>query len=235
MSPLLRLDQVEARYGECQVLFGVTLAAEEGQVTTLLGRNGAGKTTTVRAIMGLTPPFAGRIALRERVLNGLAPERIAAAGIALAPEGRQIFPNLTVRENLAAFACAASSKPGWTMGRVLELFPSLAQRLGHMGHQLSGGEQQMLALGRALLRNGKLLIIDEATEGLAPLVREEIWNCLRLLKRDGMAILLIDKHLEPLLAVGDRHCVMDRGRVVWTGDSAALRQATDVWERYVGV
>ena len=235
MSALLQLAGVEAGYGECQVLFGVDLVVEEGRVSTLLGRNGAGKTTTVRSIMGLTPASAGRIAFGGRALDGMAPERIADAGIALVPEGRQIFPNLTVRENLVAFARGTSGKDAWTLDRVLTLFPGLARRTRNMGGQLSGGEQQMLAIGRALLRNGRLLLVDEATEGLAPLIREEIWACLTQLKREGMAILLIDKHLQPLLAIGDRHHIMERGRVVWTGDSAALRGATDVWERHVGV
>lgn len=234
MIPMLELSQVESSYGESQVLFGMNLKVESGQVVTLLGRNGMGKSTTVRAITGLNSTKRGEIRLQGRPIHNLTPECIGNLGVSLVPEGRRIFPNLTVRENLLAFSRATSSSP-WTIDRVWKQFPSLARRSYNFGNQLSGGEQQMLAIGRALLRNGQLLVIDEATEGLAPLIREEIWACLRQLKHEGMAILLIDKYLEPLLAIGDRHNIIDRGTVVWNGDSLALSQAPDVWERYVGV
>ncbi|WP_372657604.1 ABC transporter ATP-binding protein [Hydrogenophaga sp.] len=232
MNPtLLELDGVEAAYGECQVLFGMRLRIEPGQVVTLVGRNGMGKTTTVRCILGLTPIRGGDVRLSGQSVARLRPEQMAAKGIALVPEGRRIFPNLTVTENLLAFC-----RPGrWTPAMVFEQFPSLARRRDNFGNQLSGGEQQMLAIGRALLRNGQLLVIDEATEGLAPLIRQEIWRCLQRLKQEGMAMLLIDKYLDPLLQIGDRHHVIDRGAVVWSGNSDELRSASDVWEKYVGV
>ncbi|MDB5963533.1 MAG: histidinol dehydrogenase [Polaromonas sp.] len=231
MSEGLELTDVQSAYGDCQVLFGMNLTIAPGEVATLVGRNGMGKTTTVRSIMGLTRVKSGTIRFDGKPIQGLRPEQIAAAGVALVPEGRRIFPTLTVSENLQAF-----SRPGaWTLAKVFDQFPSLARRKTNFGNQLSGGEQQMLAIGRALLRNGRLLIIDEATEGLAPLIRQEIWACLKRLKAEGMAILLIDKYLEPLLQMGDRHHVIDRGTVVWTGDSPALRAAADVWDRYVGV
>ncbi|CAN5480875.1 ABC transporter ATP-binding protein [soil metagenome] len=238
--PLLELKSVQSAYGSSQVLFDMNLTIFPGQVATLLGRNGMGKTTTVKAITGWNPIHTGEISFQGAAIHGSTPERIAGAGVALVPEGRRIFLNLTVRENLEAFARPPRGDKrgkgaGWTVDRVWAQFPSLARRASNFGNQLSGGEQQMLAIGRALLRNGQLLIIDEATEGLAPLIREEIWSCLMKLKGEGMAILLIDKYLEPLLKVGDRHYIIDRGRVVWSGDSAALAGATDVWEKYVGV
>ncbi|MES2190086.1 MAG: ABC transporter ATP-binding protein [Pseudomonadota bacterium] len=231
MNKCLELVNVQSAYGDCKVLFGMSLSINAGEVVTLVGRNGMGKTTTVRSIMGLTPAQSGEITFAGKPIRGMRPEKVAAAGISLVPEGRRIFPNLSVTENLQAFA-----RPGaWTLKKVFEQFPSLARRKANLGNQLSGGEQQMLAIGRALLRNGQLLIIDEATEGLAPLIRQEIWACLKLLKAQGMAILLIDKYLEPLLQIGDRHNVIDRGTVVWSGDSHALRSASDIWEKYVGV
>ena len=235
MKPLLEMRSVQSAYGPSQVLFDITLEVHAGEVVTLLGRNGMGKTTSVRGITGLTPIRGGEILWQGEPIHHLAPERIASAGIALVPEGRHIFPNLTVRENLEAFCRVPSGESGWTVGRVFEQFPSLLPRQFNYGNQLSGGEQQMLAIGRALVRNGRLLVIDEATEGLAPLIREEIWQCLHRLKHEGMAILLIDKYLAPLLALADRHYVIDRGEIRWTGDSDALRAASDVWERYVGV
>ncbi|MES2911124.1 MAG: ABC transporter ATP-binding protein [Pseudomonadota bacterium] len=231
MNKCLELVNVQSAYGDCKVLFGMSLTIHAGEVVTLVGRNGMGKTTTVRSIMGLTPAQSGDITFAGQAIRGMRPEKVAAAGISLVPEGRRIFPNLSVTENLQAFA-----RPGaWTLEKVFEQFPSLARRKANLGNQLSGGEQQMLAIGRALLRNGQLLIIDEATEGLAPLIRQEIWACLKRLKAEGMAILLIDKYLEPLLQIGDRHNVIDRGVVVWSGDSDELRKASDVWEKYVGV
>ncbi|HXH82700.1 MAG TPA: ABC transporter ATP-binding protein [Candidatus Tectomicrobia bacterium] len=233
---MLVLEGVEAAYGISQVLFGVSLRVDAGQLVTLLGRNGMGKTTTVRALMGIVRPRAGRIELDGRPLHGLPPHEVARAGIGLVPEGRQVFPNLTVRENLVA---TAANRRGvadpWTVDRVLALFPQLAARARAMGATLSGGEQQMLAIGRALMTNPRLLVLDEATEGLAPLVRAEIWARLGRLKAEGLSILLIDKHVEALARLGDRHYVLEKGRVVWSGDSAELRARTDIQHRYLGV
>jgi branched-chain amino acid transport system ATP-binding protein len=233
---VLELDGVETCYGESQVLFGMTLVVRAGEVVTLLGRNGMGKTTTVRSIMGLTPPRAGRIRFEDRPIHGLREYQIAQAGLGLVPEGRQVFPNLTVRENLLATAANRRRLPApWTLDRVFHLFPALAARRRMLGGTLSGGEQQMLAIGRALMTNPRLLILDEATEGLAPLVRAEIWRCLEALKGAGQAILLIDKNVEALCRVADRHYIIEKGRVVWTGDSAALGAADAVRHRYLGI
>ncbi len=235
-APLLALDDLDAGYGQSQVLFGVRLAIAAGETATLLGRNGAGKTTTVRAILGLVPASRGQLRFDGRRVDGWPTERIARLGIALVPEGRQIFPNLSVRENLLAFAAnRAGAAAPWTLARVQALFPRLAERAGHMGHQLSGGEQQMLAIGRALMTNPRLLILDEVTEGLSPLVREEIWACLHRLRAEGQAALVIDKYVERLLGLADRHTVIEKGRVVWEGSSEALRAAPEVWHRHVGV
>ena len=233
---MLTVEQLEAAYGVSQVLFGVDLEVKRGQVVTLLGRNGMGKTTTVRAIMGILPPKAGRVSLDGRALHGLPAFRVAQAGLGLVPEGRQIFPNLTVLENLVATAAnrASESEP-WTVERVFELFPPLAGRRGRMGSHLSGGEQQMLAIGRALMTNPRVLILDEATEGLAPLVSAEIWRCLERLKRAGQAILLIDKNVRALTRIADLHYILEKGRIVWTGSSAELRAREDVQHRYLGV
>jgi branched-chain amino acid transport system ATP-binding protein len=209
----------------------MSLKIAKGEVVTLLGRNGMGKTTTVRSIMGLTPARAGTIRFAGQDMRGRSSFRIAKLGIGLVPEGRQIFPNLTVRENLVATARGE----GWTLERIYEFFPSLARRAGNMGNQLSGGEQQMLAIGRALMTNPKLVILDEATEGLAPLIRAEIWNCLARLKSEGQSILVIDKNIDALTKIADRHVVIERGRVVWTGTSAELRAHPDVQHRYLGV
>ncbi|RIH87121.1 High-affinity branched-chain amino acid transport ATP-binding protein LivF [Meiothermus luteus] len=236
MSALLQIENLETFYGASQVLFGVSLEVGQGQVATLLGRNGMGKTTTVRSIMGLTPARRGHIRFAGRPIEALAPEQIAALGIALVPEGRQIFPNLTVEENLIAFAANRSQSPDpWTLRRVYGLFPRLQERRHHLGHQLSGGEQQMLAIGRALMTNPRLLILDEATEGLAPLLREEIWRVLRLLKEGGQTILVIDKYLERLFPLADRHTILERGRVVWQGTSEELKARPEVWKRYLSV
>ncbi|MDR5683825.1 MAG: ABC transporter ATP-binding protein [Armatimonadota bacterium] len=233
---LLSVEGLQTFYGNSQVLFGVDLAVEDGKVVTLLGRNGMGKTTTVRSITGLVPPRAGRVEFRGRAIAGWPPERIAALGVALVPEGRQVFPNLTVRENLVAFAANRNgSAHPWTLDRVVDLFPRLGQRLNRYGDQLSGGEQQMLAIGRALMTNPHLLILDEATEGLAPMLREEIWRCLRRLNEGGQAILLIDKYVHRLLDLAHHHFVLERGRVVWQGSSEELRAAPDVWRRYLSV
>jgi branched-chain amino acid transport system ATP-binding protein len=230
---MLEVDRVETAYGLSQVLFGVSLAVAAGEMVTLMGRNGMGKTTTVRSIMGLTPARAGRIRFEGQEIGGLAAYRVAQRGIGLVPEGRQIFPNLSVRENLMATAVAREN--GWTLARVFELFPRLAERAGSMGNQLSGGEQQMLAIGRALMTNPRLLILDEATEGLAPLIRAEIWRCLARLKQGGLSILVIDKNVGALMRVADRHFLIERGRIVWSGASAALAAAPDVQHRYLGV
>ena len=236
MSPLLEVQALEAAYGTSQVLFGIDLAIGSGEVATLLGRNGMGKTTTVRAVLGLTPPHRGTVRFRGERIDGLRPDRIARLGLAVVPEGRQIFPNLSVRENLLAFGADrhAASTP-WTLERVYHLFPRLKERERNQGNQLSGGEQQMLAIGRALMTNPLLLILDEATEGLAPLVREEIWRCLRTLRDQGQTILVIDKYVQRLIALADRHTIVERGRVVWSGDSAALSTDPGLWQRYIGV
>jgi branched-chain amino acid transport system ATP-binding protein len=235
-EPVLALEGVETSYGLSQVLFGVSLAIAPGEMVTLMGRNGMGKTTTVRSIMGLTRARAGSIRFCGRAIRDLPPYAIAKLGIGLVPEGRQIFPNLTVRENLVATSAARGANgTGWTLAKVYELFPRLSEREGSMGNQLSGGEQQMLAIGRALMTNPRLLILDEATEGLAPLIRAEIWRCLARLKESGLSILVIDKNVGTLIRVADRHFLIERGRVVWSGASAALAGAADVQHRYLGV
>jgi len=233
---LLRVEGLEAAYGTSRVLFGIDLEMRRGEVAALLGRNGMGKTTTIRALFGLTPARSGTITFRGERIERRRPDEIARRGVALVPEGRQIFPNLTVRENLVAFAQnrAGVGHP-WTMERVLALFPPLAARSGHMGHQLSGGEQQMLAIGRALLTNPELLILDEATEGLAPLIREEIWRCLASLKSAGQTILIVDKYVQRLIELADHHTIIERGRVAWRGDSAELAADRTLWHRYLGV
>ncbi|MDD2925597.1 ABC transporter ATP-binding protein [Rhodoferax sp.] len=236
MSALLEVDGLQTAYGSSQVLFGLSFAIESGEVATLLGRNGMGKTTTVRSILGLTPAQAGTVRFCGERIEALAPDRIARMGLALVPEGRQIFPNLTVKENLLAFAARRNGSPQpWTLDAVLALFPRLAERLRHMGNQLSGGEQQMLAIGRALLTNPHLLILDEATEGLAPLVREEIWQCLDQLRAQGQTILVIDKYVQRLLRLANHHTLIERGQVVWQGDSAQLAADPALWQRYIGV
>ncbi len=233
---LLEIHGLETAYGASQVLFGIDLAIEAGEVATLLGRNGMGKTTTVRSIMGLSRARKGEISFRGRRIEREAPDRIARQGIALVPEGRQIFPNLSVRENLVAFADnRARSKDPWTPQRVFELFPRLKERAENQGNQLSGGEQQMLAIGRALVTNPYLLVLDEATEGLAPLVREEIWRCLARLRESGQTILVIDKYIDRLVKLADRHTIIERGRVAWRGTSAELDADRGLWHRYLGV
>ena len=233
---MLRLEGLDAAYGVSQVLFGITLTVETGRLVTLLGRNGMGKTTTVRAVMGIIPVQAGRVHFEGRSLHGLASHRIAQAGLGLVPEGRQVFPNLTVRENLVATAANRRRAPEpWTVERVFDLLPPLAARARSLGATLSGGEQQMVAIGRALMTNPRLLILDEATEGLAPLIRAEIWHCLERLKAGGLSILLIDKHVEALTRLADHHYVLEKGRVVWSGTSAELRARADVQHRYLGV
>ena len=229
---MLELRDVETAYGRSQVLFGVSLAVGKAEVVSLLGRNGMGKTTTVKSIMGICAPKAGSITLDGKALHGLASYRIAQAGLGLVPEGRQVFPNLTVRENLVATARRGGP---WTLERVFTLFPQLKERQANYGNQLSGGEQQMLAIARALLTNPRLLILDEATEGLAPLIRHEIYRSIAALKADGLSILLIDKDVRALSRVADRHYVLEKGRVVWTGSSAELTASTELQHRYLGV
>lgn len=234
---MLSMRAVESGYGASQVLFGVDLEISAGQVVTLLGRNGMGKSTLLRTMFGQLPLRAGQIQFAGQDIGGWTSDRIARAGLAIVPEGRQCFPNLTVREHLTAFAATRNPdmREPWTVERVFTLFPRLKERANNMGNQLSGGEQQMLAIGRALVTNPRLLILDEATEGLAPLVREEIWHCVATLREAGQTILVIDKYVERLLGLADYHVVLERGRVVWTGNSAALDADRGVWERYLGV
>jgi branched-chain amino acid transport system ATP-binding protein len=236
MSALLEVRGLQAGYGPSQVLFGVDLAVGEGEVATLLGRNGMGKTTTVKAVLGLLRSGAGEIRFRGERIEHWTPDRIARAGMAVVPEGRMIFPNLSVEENLVAFAAnrSAAGAP-WTLERVYAMFPRLQERRRNLGNQLSGGEQQMLAIGRALMTNPHLLILDEATEGLAPMVREEIWQCLHALAAAGQSILVIDKYVERLIALAARHTILERGRVVWQGSSQVLGQDHGLWHRYLGV
>ena len=233
---MLELDQVETFYGTIQALYGMSLRCEEGQVTTLLGRNGMGKTTTVGSIMGSLACRSGSIRFDGHPVNGKPAYEVAQLGIGLVPEGRQIFPNLSVRENLIATAAnfSANNDP-WTLARVLDFFPRLGERLNNQGNQLSGGEQQMLAIGRALMLNPRLLILDEATEGLAPLIRQEIWRRLEQLKQSGMTILLIDKNIDEFAHIADRHFIVEKGQVVWQGDSAALNANSELKSRYLGI
>ncbi len=233
---LLEVEDIDTCYGASQVLFGVSLAIAAGEVVTLMGRNGMGKTTTVRSIMRLAVPSAGTVRFDGHDLRGRPAHEVARAGIGLVPEGRQIFPNLTVRENLVATAAnrSGSGRP-WTYRSVCELFPRLAERAGNRGDTLSGGEQQMLAIGRALMTNPKLLILDEATEGLAPLIRQEIWRALAELKKSGQSILIIDKDIAALTKLADRHYIVEKGRVVWSGSSTALTEESGLAQRYLGV
>jgi branched-chain amino acid transport system ATP-binding protein len=228
---MLAVKGLETAYGLSQVLFGVSLDIGAGQVATLLGRNGMGKTTTVRSIMGMVRPKGGSVEFEGKSLLGLPSYRVAKAGIGLVPEGRQIFPNLTVRENLVATARAGD----WTLEKVFDLFPGLRVREANYGNQLSGGEQQMLAIGRALMTNPRLLILDEATEGLAPMIRADIYRSIERLKALGLPILVIDKDVKALIRVADVHYMLEKGRVVWTGTSAELARNEDVQHRYLGV
>ena len=231
---VLEVTGIETCYGLSQVLFGVSFAIAAGEMVTLMGRNGMGKTTTVRSIMGLTQSRAGTIRFLGDEIRGLPSYKVAQRGIGLVPEGRQIFPNLSVRENLQATAVTRNDD-GWTLDNVYELFPRLAERDASMGNQLSGGEQQMLAIARALMTNPRLLILDEATEGLAPLVRAEIWRCLARLKESGLSILVIDKNVEALIRIADHHHLIERGRIVWSGTSRDLGGAPELQHRYLGV
>ena len=233
---ILEIVDLHAAYGASQVLFGINMNIDAGEMVTLLGRNGMGKTTSIKTVMGMIAPLKGKVFLEGAEVSGLASFKVAQAGIGLVPEGRQIFANLSVKENLIASAANrhVHSHP-WTEKQVLALFPALEQRLGNAGSQLSGGEQQMLAIGRALMTNPKLLILDEATEGLAPQVRKKIWTCLRTLREQGLSLLVVDKNISDLLALADRHYIIEKGRVVWQGDSHTLSQQPEVQNRYLGV
>ncbi|HEV2513451.1 ABC transporter ATP-binding protein [Bosea sp. (in: a-proteobacteria)] len=230
---MLTVENLDAGYGEAQILFGVDLSVGAGEVVTLLGRNGMGKTTTVRSIMGLIRPRAGRVSFGGVDLTGSAPFRLAQAGIGLVPEGRQVFPTLSVEENLIATAASRFGPARWTLERVYAFMPRLRERKANRGNQLSGGEQQMLAIGRALMTNPKLVILDEATEGLAPIIRQEIWSCLAALKAEGESILVIDKNVDALARIADRHVVLEKGRVAWRGSSDDLRSDSAVKDRFL--
>ncbi len=233
---MLKVKGLKTAYGASQVLFGVDFEIASGEVVTLMGRNGMGKTTTVNSIMNIVTPMSGEISMDGVAIAGRSTFRISQSGIGLVPEGRQIFPNLTVHENLIATAANRQRADNpWTLARIHELFPALQVRSGSMGNLLSGGEQQMLAIGRALMINPKLLILDEATEGLAPLVRQQIWDVLLRLKGEGLSILLIDKNVNDLMRIADRHYIMEKGRVAWSGSTNALRQDETLLARYMGV
>jgi branched-chain amino acid transport system ATP-binding protein len=233
---MLRVQNLKSWYGQSQALFDVNLDVQTGEVITLLGRNGMGKTTTVRSIMGLLRPRNGRIEFGGVRIDGLQPETIAAAGIGLVPAGREVFPTLTVRENLVATAAdRLNSETPWTLARVYKLFPPLQERANSFASTLSGGEQQMLAIGRALMTNPRLLIFDEATEGLAPLVRAEIWRCIETLKQQGYSILRIDKNVRALIKLASRHFIIEKGRTVWSGTSEELAAAPEIAQRYCGI
>ena len=233
---LLDVKSLEAGYGTSQVLFGPSFSVGEGEVATLLGRNGMGKTTTVKCLSGLLKPASGEILFKGERIDGAQPHAIAHSGLGLVPEGRHIFPNLTVRENLLmASIHRPDRRDPWSFERVLDFFPRLAERLGNGGNQLSGGEQQMLAIGRALMTNPDLLVLDEATEGLAPIIRQQIWQKLEALKATGLAMIVIDKEIDALVRFADRHFVIEKGEIVWRGDSAALEADTSIQDTYLGV
>jgi branched-chain amino acid transport system ATP-binding protein len=233
---MLTVSNIETFYDQSQILFGLSLAIEEGEVVTLMGRNGMGKTTTVRSIMGLTPAKSGSIIFQAADITAQPAYTIARAGIGLVPEGRMISPNLSVYENLVATAHDGSNTGNsWNLERIYDLFPKLRERKDSMGNQLSGGEQQMLAIARALMTNPKLLILDEATEGLAPLIRKEIWQCLKNLKEDGQSILVIDKNIDALTEIADRHYIMEKGQIVWAGTSSELKSNPEIQHQYLGI
>lgn len=233
MSHIARIENLHAGYGRAEVLFGIDMQVRAGAVTTLIGRNGMGKTTTIRCLMGLLTPRDGTIQIAGQDMTGAPPFKVAQAGLGLVPEGRQVFPSLSVVENLRATARAREN--GWTEERIFEAFPRLAERKGHLGFQLSGGEQQMLAIGRALMTNPDLLVLDEATEGLAPLIREEIWSMLDRLKQTGLSILLVDKNLDELARISDQYFVIEKGRIVWSGDAAAFDADRREVEQYLHI
>jgi branched-chain amino acid transport system ATP-binding protein len=235
-NTVLSVSNLTSGYGASQVLFGLNFTINEGEVATLLGRNGMGRTTTIRTILGLQKQMSGEIVFRGEALHGNSTQTIARRGIALVPEGRQIFPNLTVKENLVAFESNRCANPDpWTLEKVYALFPTLQERERNLGNQLSGGQQQMLAIGRALMTNPHLLILDEATEGLAPMLREQIWHILGEIKAAGQTILVIDKYIERLIALADHHTIIERGRVVWQGASPELAAKPELWHDYLGV
>lgn len=235
-EPLLSIDQLCVAYGSSQVLFDVQAHIQPGEVVGLLGRNGMGKTTLIRSILGLKPVQSGQITLAGQVTTAWRADEVARLGVAVVPEGRQVFPNLSVQEHLTAFASNRHQRAQpWTSDKVFELFPRLAERKSHMGHQLSGGEQQMLAIGRALVTNPKLLIFDEATEGLAPLIREEIWSCIEQLRAQGQTLMVVDKYVSRLVRIADRHLILEKGRVAWQGTSTQLAADQSLWHRYLGV
>ena len=234
--PLLEVQGLHTAYGSAQVLHGIDLAVRRGEVVGLLGRNGMGKTTLMRALMGIVPSRAGEIRFDGQAILGAPPHRIARRGLALVPEGRQVYPNLSVHEHLSAFARRGTQgDSGWPPERVYGLFPRLAERRANLGGQLSGGEQQMLAIGRALVTHPRLMLLDEATEGLAPLIREEIWQALAALRAAGQAILVVDKYVQRLVRLADRHVILEKGRVAWSGSSAALAADRSLWHRHLGV
>jgi branched-chain amino acid transport system ATP-binding protein len=234
---MLHAHQLQSGYGQSQVLFEVSLDIQRGEVVSLLGRNGMGKSTLIKTLFGQLPLSAGTLTFEGQSIAGWTTDRIARLGLAIVPEGRQCFPNLTVKEHLTAFVAHRNPeiRETWDAEKVFEMFPRLRERSRNMGHQLSGGEQQMLAIGRALVTNPKLLVLDEATEGLAPLVREEIWQCLARLRESGQTILVIDKYVERLLKLADRHVILERGAVAWQGSSAELDADRSLWTRYLGV
>ena len=234
---LFTVQGLKAGYGAAQVLFGVEFSLAQGEVITLLGRNGMGRSTTIKCLFGLLPPSAGVMTWDGVPTQGLASHQIARLGLGLVPEGRQIFPNLTVEENLIATARSQASNglQHWDLQRVYRFFPRLQERCNNLGSQLSGGEQQMLAIGRALMTNPRLVVLDEATEGLAPLIRAEIWAALGTLKKEGLSLIVIDKNLGPLLALADRHFVLEKGVVVWSGTSDQLRAEPRIVHEYLGV
>jgi len=234
---MLHAHQLQSGYGLSQVLFEVSLDIQRGEVVSLLGRNGMGKSTLIKTLFGQLPLSAGTLTFEGQSIAGWTTDRIARLGLAIVPEGRQCFPNLTVKEHLTAFVAHRNPeiRETWDAEKVFEIFPRLRERSRNMGHQLSGGEQQMLAIGRALVTNPKLLVLDEATEGLAPLVREEIWQCLARLRESGQTILVIDKYVERLLKLADRHVILERGAVAWQGSSAELDADRSLWTRYLGV
>ena len=236
MSALLEVEGLTGGYGASQVLFGIDMQVREGEVVTLLGRNDMGKTTTLRTILGLNRPTGGVVRFRGEAIHSASADAIARRGIAIVPEGRQIFKNLSVEENLSAFAARRNGRDNpWTLEKIYQQFPRLKERRHNGGGQLSGGEQQMLAIGRALMTNPHLLILDEATEGLAPLVREEIWACLKALREYGLTIIVIDKYIKRLIGFADQHTILEKGKVVWQGDSAQLSVQTELWDQYLSV
>jgi len=237
MKPdVIVLDDVHTFYGASHILHGMNLRLPEGACMSLMGRNGMGKTTTLKTIMGLVAPKQGSVSIKGRAAGGMAPNAIAQAGIAYVPEGREIFPNLSVRENLLIAARPGpDGRNDWTLDRVLTLFPRLAERLNHWGNHLSGGEQQMLTIGRALMTNPDALLLDEVTEGLAPLIRDEIWSVIEVIKGEGMATLIVDKNVAKLMALADRHLIVVKGEVVFSGDSAELAAAPDMLHQHLGV